>query len=142
MVLVCVTNFKSQHKIQSRWENREYVVEWQPYPNLPVHIVHPIDGEGHSHALHWNFLFPLSHSLEQEEGKNAVERAISNEPILVSQEEDALLANHPTQSQLESIPCLPSKQCELVDPELTGLPSTDSMEEGLQANDDAPAPLR
>ena len=26
-VLVCVTTFKGHHKIQDRWENREYVVE-------------------------------------------------------------------------------------------------------------------
>ena len=37
----------------------EYVVEQQPYPNLPVYVVCPIDGEGCSHTLHWNFL--LSH---------------------------------------------------------------------------------
>ena len=29
MVLVCVTTFKGHHKIQDRWENREYVVEKQ-----------------------------------------------------------------------------------------------------------------
>ena len=52
MVLVCVTTFKGKHKIQSRWENREYVVEWQPYPNLPVCVVFPIDGEGAAHTLH------------------------------------------------------------------------------------------
>ena len=27
MVLICVTAFKGCHKIQNRWENREYVVE-------------------------------------------------------------------------------------------------------------------
>ena len=43
MVLVHVTTFKGRHKIQSRWENREYVVEWQPYPNLPVYVVCFID---------------------------------------------------------------------------------------------------
>ena len=25
--------------MQDRWENREYVVEKQPYPNLPVYVV-------------------------------------------------------------------------------------------------------
>ena len=72
MVLVCVTAFKHQHKIQNRWENREYVVEWQAYPDLPVCGVCPIDGEGHSHTLHWNFLLPISHNLEQDECENAV----------------------------------------------------------------------
>ena len=46
MVLVCVTAFKGHHKMQDRWENREYVVEKQPYPNLPVYVVCPRDGEG------------------------------------------------------------------------------------------------
>ena len=48
MVLVHVTTFKGHHKMQDRWENREYVVEKQPYPNLPVYVVCPRDGEGHS----------------------------------------------------------------------------------------------
>ena len=59
MVLVCVTTFKGQHKIQSRWENRKYLVECQPYPNLPVYVVHPIDGEGHS--LYPTSEFPVTH---------------------------------------------------------------------------------
>ena len=46
-VLVHVTAFKGCHKMQDRWENREYIVEKQPYPNLPVYVVHPRDGEGH-----------------------------------------------------------------------------------------------
>ena len=41
MVLVCVTIFKGHHKIQDRWENREYVVEKQPYPSVPVYVVCP-----------------------------------------------------------------------------------------------------
>ena len=47
-VLVCITAFKGRHKMQDRWENREYVVEKWPYPNLPVYVVCPRDGEGHS----------------------------------------------------------------------------------------------
>ena len=85
---------------------------WQPYPNLPVYVVHPIDWEGHSHTLHWNFLLPIS----QDEGKTAVEEASSNEPTLVSQEEAALLVDCPTESELESTPHSPSKQHKLVDP--------------------------
>ena len=52
MVLVCVTTFKGHHKIQDRWENREYVVEKWPYPNVPVYVVCPRDGEGCSQTLH------------------------------------------------------------------------------------------
>ena len=46
MVLVHVTAFKGRHKMQDRWENREYVVEKWPYPDLPVYVVCPRDGEG------------------------------------------------------------------------------------------------
>ena len=35
-VLVHVTTFKGHHKMQDKWENREYVVEKWPYPNIPV----------------------------------------------------------------------------------------------------------
>ena len=45
-VLVHVTAFKGHHKIQDRWENREYVVEKWPHPNVPVYVVCPRDGEG------------------------------------------------------------------------------------------------
>ena len=46
MVLVCVTTFKGEHKMLDRWEKREYVVEKWPYPDLPVYVVCPRDGEG------------------------------------------------------------------------------------------------
>ena len=64
-VLVCITAFKGCHKIQDRWENREYVVEKWPYPNVPVYVVHPRDGEGHSQTLHRNYLLPINSNLEQ-----------------------------------------------------------------------------
>ena len=60
MVLVHVTAFKGCHKMQERWENREYVVEKQPYPNIPVYVVGPRDGEGHSWTLHRNYLLPIN----------------------------------------------------------------------------------
>ena len=67
MVLVHVTAFSGHHKIQDRWENREYVVEKQPYPNEPVHMVCPRDGEGHSQTLPMNYLFPINSNIEQGE---------------------------------------------------------------------------
>ena len=60
MLLVCVTTFKGCHKMQDRWENREYVVEKQPYPNIPVYVVCPRDGEGCSQTLHRNYLLPMN----------------------------------------------------------------------------------
>ena len=67
MVLVHVTAFKGWHKIQDRWENREYVMENWPYPNVPVYVVCPRDGEGHSQTLHRDYLLPINSNLEQGE---------------------------------------------------------------------------
>ena len=51
--------------MQDQWENREYVVEKQPYPNVPVYVVCPRDGEGCSQTLHGNYLLPINPNLEQ-----------------------------------------------------------------------------
>ena len=67
MVLVHVTAFKGHHKIQDRWENREYVVEKQPYPNGPVYVVCPRDREGCSWTIHRNYLLPINSNIEQDE---------------------------------------------------------------------------
>ena len=67
MVLVHVTTFKGCHKIQDQWENREYVVEKWPYPNVPVYVVHPRDRKGCSWTLHRNYLPAISPNLEQGE---------------------------------------------------------------------------
>ena len=72
MVLVCVTAFNGRHKTQRRWENREYMVEQQPYPNLPVYVGQPIHREGCSCTLHRNYLLPISNNLEQGECENSV----------------------------------------------------------------------
>ena len=64
-VLVCVTTFKGHHKIQGHWENSEHVVEKWPYPTVPVYVVCPREGEGHSQTLHRNYLLPISPNLEQ-----------------------------------------------------------------------------
>ena len=53
--------------MQNRWENSEYVVEKQPYPDLPVYVVCPRDGEGHSRTLHRNYLLPISSNMGQDE---------------------------------------------------------------------------
>ena len=64
-VLVHVTAFKVCHKMQDQWENREYVVEKWPYPNVPVYVVCPRDGKGCSQTLHRNYMLPISPNLEQ-----------------------------------------------------------------------------
>ena len=65
MVLVHVTAFKGHHKIQDRWENKKYVVERWPYPNVPVYVVWPRDGEGCSQTLHRNYQLPTNSNIEQ-----------------------------------------------------------------------------
>ena len=67
MVLVHVTAFKGHHKIQDWWENREYVVERWPYPDVAVYVVCPRDGKGCSWTLHGNYLLPISSNIEQDE---------------------------------------------------------------------------
>ena len=51
--------------MQDQWENREYAVEKLPYPNVPVYVVYPRDGNGCSQTLHRNYLLPISPNLEQ-----------------------------------------------------------------------------
>ena len=77
-VLVCVTAFKGHHKMQDRWENREYVVEKWPFPNLPVYVVCPRDGEGCSWTLHRNYLLPINSNMGQDEADGAEERVENN----------------------------------------------------------------
>ena len=67
MVLVHVTAFQGQHKIQDRWENREYVAEKWPYSNLPVYVVCPMDGEGCSRTLHRKYLLPINSNMGQDD---------------------------------------------------------------------------
>ena len=59
--------------MQSRWENREYVVEKWPYPNLPVYVVCPRDGEGCGQTLHRNYLLPINSNMGQDEADGSEE---------------------------------------------------------------------
>ena len=74
MVLVHVTTFKGHHKMQDRWENREYVVEKWPYPDLPVYVVCPRDREGHGQTLHRNYLLPINSNMGKDEADVSEER--------------------------------------------------------------------
>ena len=77
MVLVHVTTFKGCHKIQDRWENREYVVEKWPYPDVPIYVVCPRDGEGCSQTLQRNYLLPINSNIGQGE-KDAPMAGVEN----------------------------------------------------------------
>ena len=84
MVLVSATAFKGRHKIQNCWENRECVVERWLYPNVPVYVECPRDGEGHSQTLHRNYLLPTSPNIEQTKKDTpmaGVEHTITSAPV-------------------------------------------------------------
>ena len=78
MVSVHVTAFKGHHRMQARWENREYVVEKWPYPNIPVYVVCPRDGKGCSQTLHRNYLLPINSNMGQDEADWSEERVENN----------------------------------------------------------------
>ena len=44
--------------MQDRWENREYVVEKWPYPDLPVYVVCPGMGKGAAEPYIGNSYYP------------------------------------------------------------------------------------
>ena len=74
MVLVHVTAFKGHHKMQDRWEKREYVVEKWPYPNIPVYVVCPRDGEECSWTQHRNYLLPINSNMGQGKADESEDR--------------------------------------------------------------------
>ena len=89
MVLVCVNTFKGHHKIQDRWENREYVVEKWPYLNIPVYVVCPKDGEECSQTLCRNYLLPINSNIGWDEKDAPMAGIESNPPTAVPPSEPA-----------------------------------------------------
>ena len=65
LVLVKQTAWKGRHKIQDRWEDREYQVVDQPTPGIPLYTVKSLVG-GQTKVLHRNLLLPLQGRLRQE----------------------------------------------------------------------------
>ena len=65
LVLVKQTPWKGRHKIQAKWEDREYQVVDQPTPGVPVYTVQCLT-EGQTKVLHRNLLLPLQGRLRQE----------------------------------------------------------------------------
>ena len=96
-VLIHVTAFKGHHKMQDRWENREYVVEKQPYPNLPVYVVCPRDGEGHGQTLHRNYLLPINSNMGQDEADGSEERVKNNTSLTPVPSASNSMPNSPDQ---------------------------------------------
>ena len=96
-VLVHVTTFKGCHKMQDRWENREYVVEKWPYPSLPVYVVCPRNGEGHSQTLHRNYLLPINSNMGQDEADGSEERVKNTTSLTPAPSASDSMPNNPDQ---------------------------------------------
>ena len=77
LVLVKQTAWKGRHKIQDRWEDREYQVVDQPTPGIPVYTVKSLAG-GQTKVLHRNLLLPLQGRFRQE-GETVVEGVTDSE---------------------------------------------------------------
>ena len=116
-VLVCVTAFKGCHKMQDGWENREYVVEKQPYPKVPVYVVCPRDGEGCRQTLQRNYLLLISPNLEQSK---------LDEPITG-------VGNDTSPTPVPSVSGAP------IEAELSGMVSPSSMDSTPESSPDQPA---
>ena len=52
-------------------------MEKHPFPNVPVYVVCPRDGEGCSQTLHRNYLLPISSNIGQDE-KDASMAGVEN----------------------------------------------------------------
>ena len=120
MVLVHLTAFKGCHKIQDRWENREYVVEKWPYPYVPVYVVHPKGGKGCSWTLHRNYLLPISPNIGQD---------VKDEPMAGVEDNNA------------STP-VPPVDSEAADAGLSGMVTPSAAGSTPQGSLDQPAPPR
>ena len=74
-------------------------MEWWPYLNLPVYMVCPRDGEGHSWTLHRNYLLPISNNLEQVGDEDSVAGVEPiDKPTVVPPADSGLLTDGLTES--------------------------------------------
>ena len=97
MVLVHVTAFKGHHKMQDRWENREYVMGKWHYPNIPVYMVCLRHWEGCSWTLHRNYLLPINSNLGQGKTDRSEERVKNNTSSTPAPSADSILQDSPDQ---------------------------------------------
>ena len=75
--LVKQTAWKGRHKIQDRWEDREYQVVDQPTPGIPVYTVKSLSGI-QTKVLHRNLLLP-QHGRLRQEGETVAEGVTDSE---------------------------------------------------------------
>ena len=125
MVPICVITFMGQHNIQNRWENTEYVVGWQPYQDLPVYVVQPVDWEGHTCTMHRNYMLLINDTLES----RGSAKTVSGEELMDNQalgyHAGALPFKCLPGNQLDSTLNLPTEQKKPVTSEMTRSNTTD-----------------
>ena len=67
IVLVKQVAFTGKHKLEDRWEDQEYSVLEQPFPDIPVYKVQNTDS-GDIRILHRNLLLPVLSSMDTDSG--------------------------------------------------------------------------
>lgn len=61
-VLVENLGLRGEHKLQSRWNQLQYVVV-NKYQDLPVYMVKPESGMGHTRVIHRDHLLPIGQTV-------------------------------------------------------------------------------
>ena len=72
-------------------------MEKQPYPNLPVYVVCPRDGEGHSQTLHRNYLLPINSHMGWDEADGSEERVKNTTSLTPAPSASNSMPNSPDQ---------------------------------------------
>ena len=81
--------------MQERWENREYVVEKWPYPNILVYVVCLRNGEGCSLTLHRNYLLLINSNMGQGKADESEERVKNNTSLTPVPSADSIWQDSP-----------------------------------------------
>ena len=81
MVLVCVTTLRAVTKSRTYGRIGNFV-EKLSYPNVPVYVVCPRDGEGCNCTLHRNYLLPINSNIGQNAPMAGVENNTTSTPAL------------------------------------------------------------
>ena len=142
MVLIHVTIFKGQHKIQNRWENREYVVEWQPYLNLPVYVVHPIGGEVAAVPYIKISYYPSAITWSRMNVKMLWSEMVVTNPLQHHMQMMHFWLTGQPKADQKALPTHCQSSVNWLTQDWPGWPAQTLMDEGFQTDDDMPAPLR
>ena len=70
-------------------------MEMWPFPNIPVYVVCPSDGEGHSWTLHRNYLLPINCNMGQGKADESEERVENNTSLTPAPSTDSISQDSP-----------------------------------------------